>query len=127
MIGSERKPKPVFTSQVVGKFITPSLSFNNIEKSSLRERSGAAPTKLDFKYVWEKGIPAMPICKDLVIKNTGPLSTSIMLKIDQPFSCPVDKLTLGKDESDTVRIDFDPSIQQNRISDHLNGKLAISH
>lgn len=82
MIGSERKPKPVFTSQVVGKFITPSLSFNNVEKSSIRERSGAAPTKLDFKYVWEKGIPAMPICKDLVIKNTGPLPTSIMLKID---------------------------------------------
>lgn len=111
MIGSERKPKPVFTSQVVGKFITPSLSFNNVEKSSIRERSGAAPTKLDFKYVWEKGVPAMPICKDLVIKNTGPLPTSIMLKIDQPFSCPVDKLTLSKDESDTVRIDFDPSIQ----------------
>lgn len=52
------------------------------------------PTKLDFKYVWEKGVPAMPISKDLTIKNTGPLSTAIMLKIDQPFSCPVDKLTL---------------------------------
>jgi hydrocephalus-inducing protein len=91
------------------------------------ERGGIIPPKLDFKYVWEKGVPAMPISKDLTIKNTGPLSTAIMLKIDQPFSCPVDKLTLQSGDADTIRIDFDPSIQQNRCSDHLNGKLAISH
>jgi hypothetical protein len=58
----------------MGKFITPSLSFNGNDRSSMRaERGNVIPTKLDFKYVWEKGVPAMPISKDLVIKNTGPL------------------------------------------------------
>jgi hydrocephalus-inducing protein len=50
-----------------------------------------------------------------------------MLKIDQPFSCPIDKLSLEKAQEETIKIDFDPSIQQNRCSDHLNGKLLISH
>ena len=51
-----------------GNFITPILTFNM--------------NKLDFKYLWEKGVPSLPITKDLVIKNTGPLATTITLKID---------------------------------------------
>jgi hydrocephalus-inducing protein len=125
MIGAERKPKPVWTLNVFGNFITPSLMFNGVEKQ--REKGGLVPTKLDFKYVWEKNIPANPITKELVIKNSGPLPTAIMLKIDQPFSCPVDKLNLAKGQEESIKIDFDPSIQQNRCSDHLNGKLQISH
>lgn len=69
----------------------------------------------------------MPITKELLIKNMGPLATTINLKIDQPFSCPVEKLTLEKDKSDTVKIDFDPGMKQDRLSDHINGKMTISH
>ena len=42
MIGSERKPKPVFNSNIFGNFITPSLLFNQ--------------PKLEFKYLWEKNV-----------------------------------------------------------------------
>lgn len=80
-----------------GNFITPILTFNT--------------PKLDFKYLWEKGVPSLPITKDLVIKNTGPLQTTIHLKIDPPFSCPIEKLTLDKEHSDTVKIDFDPGMK----------------
>ena len=58
----------MFNSNVFGNFITPILQFN--------------VPKLDFKYLWEKGVPSMPITKDLVIKNMGPLATTINLKID---------------------------------------------
>lgn len=69
----------------------------------------------------------MPITKELSIKNMGPLATTINLKIDQPFSCPIEKLTLEKDASDVIKIDFDPGMKQDRLSDHINGKLTISH
>lgn len=69
----------------------------------------------------------MPITKELVIRNMGPLATTINLKIDQPFSCPIEKLTLEKDKSDVIKIDFDPGMKQDRLSDHINGKLTISH
>lgn len=77
--------------------------------------------------MWEKNVPSNPITKDLVIRNTGPLGTIISLKIDPPFSCAVEKLTLEKDASDMVKIDFDPGMKQDRVSDHINGKLMISH
>jgi hydrocephalus-inducing protein len=84
-------------------------------------------SKLEFKYLWEKNVPSLPITKELVIKNTGPLGTTITLKIDPPFSCPVEKVVLEKDASDMVKIDFDPGMKQDRVSDHINGKLTISH
>jgi len=58
--------------------------------------------KLDFKYMWEKGVPAAPKTKELTIRNMGPLPTTINLKIDQPFSCTIEKLTLEKDKSDSI-------------------------
>ena len=73
----------MINSTVFGNFITPTLTFNT--------------TKLDFKYLWEKGVPSLPITKELQIKNTGPLATTINLKIDPPFSCPVERLTLEKE------------------------------
>lgn len=49
VIGSERKPKPVFNSNIFGNFITPSLLFNQ--------------PKLEFKYLWEKNVQVEPIAK----------------------------------------------------------------
>jgi len=97
LVGSDRKPKTQYTTNVFGNFITPSLQFNQ--------------PKLDFKYLWEKGVPSMPITKELVIKNSGPLPTGINLKIDPPFSCPVEKLTLEKEQQEVVKIDFDPGMK----------------
>ena len=113
MSGNDRKPKPVFNSNIFAEFITPTLQFNN--------------PKIDFKYLWEKGVLAEPIIKDLIIRNTSPLKTTLSLKIEPPFNCLVEKLTLEKDAEDKVKIEFDPGMKQDRVSDHINGKLSISH
>jgi hydrocephalus-inducing protein len=113
VIGNDRKPKNVFNPIIFGNFITPILQFNQ--------------PQLKFKYLWEKGVPAAPITTDLSISNMGPLPTTINLKIDQPFSCPSEKLTLEKDAKEVIRVDFDPGMKQDRLSDHINGKLTISH
>lgn len=113
LAGNERKPKPIYFVNITGNFITPTLQFNY--------------PKLDFKYLWEKGVPSMPIARDLTIKNTSPLLTTIGLKIDPPFSCPIEKIVLEKDATDTIKIEFDPGMKQDRVSDHINGKMMISH
>jgi hydrocephalus-inducing protein len=112
-IGGERKPKLAFNTNVLGEFITPSLSFSE--------------PKLFFKYLWEKGVASMPITRSLAISNAGPLATSLTLRIDPPFSCATEKLTLAKGEQETISIDFDPGMKQDRLSDSIGGKLSISH
>ena len=83
LIGSDRKPKPAYKSEIRANFITPSLEFNHPD--------------LKFLYEWEKGVPAQPKVKELSLKNTGPLKTTLGLKIEPPFSCSVETLTLEKD------------------------------
>jgi hydrocephalus-inducing protein len=78
--GGERKPKVAYNASIQGDFITPMLVFSE--------------AKLFFKYLWEKGVPSMPISKTLDITNSGPLATSMNLLIDPPFSCATEKLTL---------------------------------
>ena len=112
-IGGERKPKVVFNTNVVGEFITPSLSFSE--------------PRLYFKYLWEKGVASMPITRTLTLANAGPLPTTINLRIDPPFSCATERLTLGNGEPETVSIDFDPGMKQDRVSDNISGKLTIAH
>lgn len=80
--GGERKPKIAYNTNIQGDFITPQLIFS------------PADAKLFFKYLWEKGVPSMPICKNLEITNGGPLPTTMNLLIDPPFSCATEKLTL---------------------------------
>ena len=82
---NDRKAKILFDTNVMGEFGTPHLSFSD--------------PKLDFKYIWIKGVPSTPITKTLSLSNAGPLPTTINLRIDPPFSCPTEKLTLeGNDE-----------------------------
>ncbi len=113
LVGSERKPKLAIKSNITANFITPSLLFNNPD--------------LKFKYEWEKGVPAQAKVEELTITNTGPLKTTLSLKIEPPFSCSTETLVLEKDAEDTIRVEFDPSSKQDRVSDTINGKLVISH
>ena len=102
-----------------GEFITPSLSFSE--------------PKLYFKYLWEKGVASMPINKTLTLANAGPLPTTINLRIDPPFSCATERLTLAASDPntetkpETISIDFDPGMKQDRLSDNITGKLTIAH
>lgn len=82
----------------------------------------------------------MPINKTLSLANAGPLPTTVTLRIDPPFSCATERLTLMpgeeivkgervslKREPETISIDFDPGMKQDRLSDNISGKLTISH
>jgi hydrocephalus-inducing protein len=111
--GGDRKPKAAYNAFIQGDFITPTLNFSD--------------PKLYFKYQWEKGVPSMPISKNLEITNGGPLGTSMNLLIDPPFSCATEKLALQPGQSDSILIKFDPGMKQDRLSDNITGKLAISH
>jgi len=97
----------------MGEFGTPHLNFSD--------------PKLDFKYIWVKGVASMPITKTLSLSNAGPLPTTVNLRIDPPFSCPTEKLTLENNEPQTISIDFDPGMKQDRMSDKISGKLTIAH
>jgi hydrocephalus-inducing protein len=112
-VGGDRKPKTVYNTTVQGDFITPGLAFSD--------------PKLYFKYLWEKGVASMPITKALDITNEGPLPTTINLKIDPPFSCATEKLSLAPKLTETIKIDFDPGMKQDRLSDNISGKLNITH
>jgi hydrocephalus-inducing protein len=112
-IGGDRKPKIAFNTNVTGEFITPSLTFGE--------------PRLYFKYLWEKGVASMPITKTLSIANAGPLPTTVNLRIDPPFSCATERLTLTNGEPETISIDFDPGMKQDRLSDNISGKLTIAH
>ena len=95
---NDRKPKILFDTNVMGEFGTPHLNFSD--------------PKLDFKYIWIKGVPSTPITKTLSLSNAGPLATTINLRIDPPFSCATEKLTLeGNNEKQTISIDFDPGMK----------------
>lgn len=72
VVGGETKPKEAYKTTCVGEFIGPQLEYSD--------------PKLNFKYKWEKNVPAMPIPKNLDISNVGNLATTITLKIVPPFS-----------------------------------------
>jgi hydrocephalus-inducing protein len=112
-MGGDRKPKAAFSTNVMGEFITPSLGFSE--------------PRLSFRYLWEKGVASMPITKTLSLANDGPLPTTVTLRIDPPFSCAAERLTLTNGERETVSIDFDPGMKQDRLSDNITGKLTIAH
>ena len=112
-VGGERKPRLVYTSTVQGDFIGPQLNYSD--------------PKLYFKYMWEKNVPAMPITKTLDITNSGDLPTSITLKIQPPFSCNTEVLTLPPGNMESISIDFDPGMRQDRISGESVSKLSIIH
>jgi hydrocephalus-inducing protein len=97
----------------VGDFIGPQLEYSD--------------PKLMFKYKWEKNIPAMPIRRDLSISNIGDLSTSVTLKVIPPFGCDKETLTLPAGHKETIAIEFDPGMRQDRMSGTNESKLQIIH
>lgn len=83
--GSDRsgKMKEVWTTMIKCNFINPKLELE--------------PKKLSFVYLWQKDVPSTVMKKQLKITNVGPLSTSITIKIDPPFSCNTETLELKTD------------------------------
>lgn len=63
---NDRKSNVMLTSTIVGDFIVPSLNFSK--------------NKINFKYLWEKGVPMMPISQTLDMTCGSSLPTNFSLK-----------------------------------------------
>lgn len=106
---NDRKAVPLLTSTITGDFIVPSLNFSK--------------QKLNFKYLWEKGVPMQPISQVLEMTCGSSLPTNFVLKTNPPFSISQESFSLQPGKNASVRIDFDPGMKTDRISGLNNGKL----
>ena len=113
IVRGERRPKEAYKTTCIGQFIGPQLEYSD--------------PKLSFKYKWEKNVHAMPIPRPLDITNVGNLPTTIYLKIVPPFSCNTENLTLPPQHKETINIEFDPGMRQDRMSGLNESKLQITH
>lgn len=112
-IGNDRKENPILTSVLEGTFINPSVAFS--------------VDKLNFKYSWAKNVPLMPISKTLDITCNSELPTRFLLKYAPPFSINKEEFSLLPGKSASVRIEFDPGLKTDKISDKITSKLMIEH
>ena len=97
----------------VGKFIGPQLEYFE--------------SKLNFKYKWDSKVLAMPIQKPLDISKFESLTTTITLKIIPPFSWNTEVLILPPGHKETINIDFDHEMRQDKISGVNESKHQITH
>lgn len=49
------------------------------------------------------------------------------MKIDPPFSCNTEKLNLAPEKTESIEIEFDPGMWQERVSENITRKLTILH
>ena len=112
-IGNDRKETGILNSLIVGTFIIPSVA--------------CVPEKLYFKYSWAKNVPLMPISKTLDITCNSELPTRFLLKYAPPFSINKEEFSLLPGKSASVRVEFDPGLKTDRISDKITSKLMIEH
>lgn len=112
-VGNDRKENCIVTTIIEGLFINPSVSFS--------------AEKLFFKYSWAKNVPLMPISKNLEITCNSELPTRFLLKYAPPFSISKEEFSLLPGKSASVRIEFDPGLKTDRISDTITSKLMIEH
>lgn len=111
--GNDRKSTIMLTSTITGDFIVPSLNFSK--------------SKLNFKYLWEKGVPMLPIAQTLEMTCGSSLPTNFSVKTSPPFSINQENFSLQPGKNANVRIDFDPGMKTDRISGLNNGKLQVIH
>ncbi len=112
-VGNDRNETCIVTTVLEGTFINPSVSFSQ--------------DKLFFKYSWAKNVPLMPISKTLDITCNSELPTRFLLKYAPPFSINKEEFSLLPGKSASVRIEFDPGLKIDKISDRIPSKLMIEH
>ena len=112
-VGNERKAVSLFHTKVEGTFINPSLNFSS--------------QKVLFKYTWQKNVPCKPLSQNIEIVCGSILPTNFDLFIDPPFKVYPDRFSLLPGKSATARLDFDPSLKHDRISDTTKKKLQVRH
>ena len=110
---NERKTEKLMTTVIEGEFINPTLVFN--EKL------------LYFKYSWEKGEPFHTISKNLEITCACQLPTNFILKAQSPFSISQENFSLLPGKTTTLKVDFDPGLKYDRVSDKIKSKLQVIH
>jgi hypothetical protein len=78
---------------------------------------------LDFKYVWEKGVPMEVMSQDLVITCVSSLPTTFNLACSPPFNINAERFQLAPTEEAVLRVDFDPGYKDDWESRKVPQKL----
>ena len=112
-IGNDRKSSLLLETNLVGEFISPTLTFSE--------------SKMHFKYTWQRGVPSSLISRNLEISNISQLPTNFNVKVTAPFSINKDSFSLIPGRSAVLKIDFDPSLKADRVSGFSRNKLQIVH
>ena len=113
LVGNERKEKTVFECNLKGKFINPLLQFTE--------------STVYFKYIWQKSVPIEPLSKDISITCGALLPANFLLKCTPPFSINRERFSLEPNQSESLRIDFDPGHKYDKTSGQAVQKLQIIH
>ena len=112
-IGTERKNNLLFTTNIQGDFIKPTLKFSK--------------KNIAFKYIWKKDQKPEIMSKNLEIISSGPLPTLFSLHIEPPFEVFPKSFSLLPNKSGIIKIDFNPIGRKSRISNKISEKLHIKH
>ena len=112
-IGTERKNSLLFTTNIQGDFIKPTLKFSK--------------KNISFKYIWKKDQNPEIMSKNLEIISSGPLPTLFSLHIEPPFEVFPKSFSLLPNKSGIIKIDFNPIGRKSRFSNRISEKLHIKH
>ena len=110
---NERKQTQLYNTTIEGEFINPTLVFSE--------------PKIYFKYSWEKGEPFRTISKNLDVTCACQLPTNFLLKVQPPFSINSENFSLLPGKTSSVKVDFDPGLKYDRVSDKIKSKLQVIH
>ena len=113
VIGKDRKTKVIFNTTLQGNFIEPFLQFSE--------------NVLHFRYVWENGVMMETMSKDLEITCVSSLATNFLLRCAPPFSINQERFQLDPGQTASLRVDFDPTMREDRQSGEIPQKLQIIH
>ena len=100
--------------KMIAEFIEPQLEFT--------------PPKLFYTYKHDEDHDKDTIYKTVTIKNVAKLPADFTIKSEAPFSISKEKFLIQPGESETLRVDFDPSANKKKKRiETFEGKLIFKH
>ena len=100
--------------KMIAEFIEPNLEFS--------------PPKLFYSYKHDEDHDKDTIFKMVTITNAAKLPADFIIKAEPPFSISKDKFLIEPNQTETLRVDFDPSANKKKKRiETFEGKLIFKH
>ena len=112
-VGTDRKTTALFSTKIEAEFVEPTLVFS--KKS------------LSFTYNWQKDVQPEKMSQNLSISCPGPLPINFSLYTESPFTVSPSSFSLLPKKSCIVKVEFDPSTRQSRVSNKISERLHVKH